>query len=355
MSKLTALTDFKKKFDIELEKYLNKAIKETAKNDSLMAETLRYIKKMMLAGGKRLRPALMYHGYLAAGGKEKKKILQATIGIELINTYFLIHDDIMDQDEKRHGMETIHLYYEKAGKKLIGKSDTKHFGNSMAIVAGDMINTLGNQAVCKSEFDLRVVVKALEKLQSIILTTIIGQSQDMIIEYRRQATEKEILKMYKNKTARYTVEGPLHLGAILAGANNSFLKKLSNYAIPAGIAFQIQDDTLGVIGDEEKTGKSVGSDIRQGKYTILVAKAFEKSDAKQKNILKNTLGKKNLTKKDLENFRNIIKETGSLDYAKELSLKLVLKAKKELAGIKMNKEAKIFLNDIADYMIQREL
>lgn len=355
MSKLTALADFKKKFDIELGKYLNKAIKETARIDKDMAGALSHVKKIVMAGGKRARPAFMYYGYLATGGKKKKEILQASVGIELIHMYFLIHDDIIDNDEKRHGIITTHNHYKNIGKNLLKNTNPEHFGASLAIIIGDTICALGNKIIADSRFDAKFIIKALSKLQNIIEMTVIGEANDVYIENRGKATVKEILKMYEYKTGKYSFEGPLHLGAILAGADNNFLKKLSNYAIPAGVAFQIQDDILGVIGDESKTGKAVGSDVRQGKYTILVAKAFEKSDAKQKNILKNTLGKKDLTKKDLENFRDVIMETGSLDYAKKLSLRLVLEAKRELAGIKMNKESKIFLNDIADYMIQREL
>ncbi len=161
--------------------------------------------------------------------------------------------------------------------------------------------------------------------------------------------------MYEYKTAKYTFEGPLHLGAILGGADDKFLNQLSQYAIPAGIAFQIQDDILGIFGDEKKTGKPVGSDIRQGKYTILVAKAFEKANPRQKKILARCLGNKNLTKKDIEDFRKVIIESGSLDYAKNLAMKLVWEAKKELEKIKMNSETKKFLRGIAEYMIKREL
>src|SRR4030042_6057598 len=112
------------------------------------------------------------------------------------------------------------------------------------------------------------------------------------MEYKKKTTEKEVLKMYEYKTAKYTIEGPLHLGAILAGADDKLLKTFSAYAIPVGIAFQIQDDILGLFGDEKKLGKPVGSDIRQGKFTILAAKAVEKASGKQKKIIKNILGKK---------------------------------------------------------------
>lgn len=355
MGKLDALSDFKKKIDVEIEKYLDQVIQETTKIDKDMAGALRHAKKIVMSGGKRARPAFMHYGYLAAGGKETEKMIKTSVSIELVHLFLLIHDDIIDKDGKRHGIITTHDYYKKIGKNFIKNTDPGHFGVSMAIIIGDMIGALGNQIIFNSGFNPKLIIEALSKLQGIISMTVVGESKDIHIENKGKATTKEILKMYEYKTAKYTFEGPLHLGAILAGADNKFLKKLSDYAIPAGIAFQIQDDILGVIGDEKKTGKPVGSDVRRGKYTILVAKAFERSNAKQKNILKNTLGKKDLTREDLDNFRNVIRETGSLDYAKNLSHELVLKAKRELQKIKINPEAKIFLNDIADYMIEREL
>lgn len=355
MGALDNLEKFKVKFDREIEKYLNAVIAEIDERDVFEAGLVSYVKKIILAGGKRLRPALMYYGYLAVGGKEKGKILRATVGIELVHAYLLIHDDIMDCDDKRHGLETIHCYYKRIGNKLNRSGDAKHFGNSIAIIAGDIIGALGNQTICKSEFNKEFIIKALTKLQSILSTTVIGQLQDILVEYKKKATEEEIWKMYENKTAKYTMEGPLHLGAILGGANDNFLRNLSKYAIPIGVAFQIQDDILGVFSSEKKMGKKIGSDIIGGKQTLLVVKAMERSNKNQERILKSVLGKQNLSVRDIQNFKKIIVDTGSLDYAKKLANKFILKAKKKLARIKMNKEAKIFLNDIADYMIQREL
>lgn len=355
MAKLEALTDFKKKIDPEIAGYFDQVIKESAKIDRSITEALRHSKKIIMSGGKRARAAFMYYGYLAAGGKELKKILKASISIELIHLYLLIHDDIIDCDGKRHGIVTLHEYYKKIGKRSFKNKDAQQFGISMAIITGDTINAIGNQIVLESGFDSKLILKASSVLQKIISMTVIGESQDIHIENRGKATVAEILKMYENKTAKYSFEGPLHLGAILGGANDEFLKRLSGYAIPAGIAFQIQDDILGIFGEESKTGKPVGSDIRQGKYTILVAKAFEKANLKQRKILNDALGNKYLTLGDIDDFRSVIIDTGALDYAKNLAMKLVIEAKKELEKIKMNSEAKKFLCDIADYMIQREL
>ena len=349
------LLDFKSKIDPEIEKYLNSTIAETRKKDLFISEALKYVKKMILAGGKRLRPALMYYSYIGAGGKDRKKILETAVSIELIHFFLLIHDDIIDKDSKRHGIDTMHFHYDKVGRLIFRRSNFGHFGNSMAIIIGDMVNALGNQILFNSKFDSNLVVKALIKLQRIVSNVGIGQSQDIYIEYRKKASEREALKMYENKTAKYTIEGPLQLGAILAGAKNELLNALSKYAVTVGVAFQIQDDILGIFGSEKKLGKSVGSDIKEGKQTLLVVKAREKADKSQLKRMNYLLGKQNLNHEEIEEFRSIIIDTGSLDYAKNFARKLVDKGKQALIGAKIEKESKKFLLGIADFMINREL
>lgn len=350
-----ALQNFKKKVDQEIAIYLDKTIKETKDRDVVMTDALRYVKNLTLAGGKRIRPALMYYGYIGAGGRENEKMIKTSVSIELVHMFLLIHDDVIDRDIERHGKDSINRKYEKLGARFFPGKDPKHFGNSMAIIVGDMISALGNQIIFDSGFNEKLVMKALSGLQSIISYTVIGEVKDFYIEYRSKATEKEVLEMYEYKTAKYTIEGPLHLGAILGGTSEKYLSAISKYSIPVGIAFQIQDDILGIFGDEKKLGKEVGSDIEEGKITILVVKAREKANREQKKILDEILGKKNLTVKEIESFRKVIRETGALEYAKELAFEYVKKGKKALNKIEMKKETKDFLLGMADYMIQREL
>lgn len=349
------LQGFKNKIDREIAVYLDKTIKETEKRDAVITDALRYVKKLTLAGGKRIRPALMYYGYIGAGGKEKEKMLKTAVSIELIHMFLLVHDDIMDRDCERHSMDTINMRYEKLGKKFFPEKDPKHFGNSMALTIGDMMAAIGNQIIFNSKFNEKMIMKALSKLQSIVSYTVIGQIKDFYIEYKGKATAKDVLEMYEYKSAKYTIEGPLHLGVILGGMEEKYLAEISKYAIPVGIAFQIQDDILGIFGNGKKMGKKVGSDIEEGKMTILVVKAREKASKEQRKLLDELLGRKNLTIKEIELFRKVIRETGSLEYAKNLSFEYIKKGKEALDKIGMKKESKDFLLGMADYMIQREV
>lgn len=349
------LQDFKKKIDREIIIYLDKTIKETRDRDVVITDALKYVKELTLAGGKRIRPALMYYGYVGAGGNEKAKMIKTSASIELVHMFLLIHDDVIDRDIERHGKDSINRKYEKLGMKFFPDKNPKHFGNSMAIIIGDMVAALGNQIIFNSGFNEKLIMKALSGLQSIISYTVIGQVKDLHIEYKNKASEKDVLDMYEYKTAKYTIEGPLHLGAILGGCKQDILKGISAYSIPVGIAFQIQDDILGIFGDEKKIGKEVGSDIEEGKVTILVMKAREKANREQKKMLNELLGKENLTLRETESFRKVIRETGSLEYAQKLSLNYIEKGKRALDKIEMKKETKDFLLGMADYMIQREV
>ncbi len=351
----TELGDFKKRVDGEIARYLDHAIKETSKHDPFMTEALRYVKRLVLAGGKRLRAAFMYYGYMAAGGTDRKRMLRAAVSIELVHIFLLIHDDIIDRDEKRHGIVTAHAHFRALAQKLFLHEDAAHFGNSMAIIVGDMVGALGNQIIFESGFPSEHVLCALSKLQEIISFTVVGEAQDILIEYKGKATESEILSMYEHKTARYTVDGPLQLGMLLAGGTRELSEALGRYAVPIGIAFQIQDDILGVFGSEEKLGKPVGSDIEEGKITLLVSRALELASKKEQAELLAILKKgEKLLVRDVERFREIITVSGALESSKETARTYIEAGKREILSLEFPTEAKNFLVGIAEYMMKRE-
>lgn len=348
------LQKLKKEVDREIEIYLNYVIEETEKTDFFVASTMRYFKKTILAGGKRIRPIMMYWGYIAAGGKDCKEIIKASISIELIHAFLLMHDDIIDRDDLRRGKKTVHAKYRDYHKRFLQGNDSDHFGISVSIVLGDLVYSLGNRVLFSSKFDSEIIVRALNKMQNIVGLTCIGEVQDVYMEYSKKTTEKDILSMYENKTARYTFDGPLKLGAMLAGANDRFCDQLSTFTIPVGVAFQVRDDILGVFGSEKKTGKPVGSDIAEGKKTLLVSRAYKKADGKQKKILNSLLGKKDLTKSDVVTFQNVLVETGAKTEAEEYMDKLISDAHTALEKANLPKDARAFLYSLASYLNNRE-
>ena len=349
------LQNYKNIVDRKLAVYFAKKIAEARKIDPLAVQAAKNIRDLTLAGGKRVRAAFMYWGYKAAGGRDDDKIIEASMSIELTNIFLLIHDDIIDRDDFRHGVPTIHKRYEKLARQFYKQTDPVHFGDSMALVVGDMAAAAGNEIIFNSKFSPERILKALDKLQNIVSVTVGGELMDVVLEARRKATEKEILKVHENKTAKYTVEGPLHLGALLAGADQKILSILSAYAIPVGIGFQIQDDILGVFGNEKKLGKPVGSDLRKGVQTLLVTKAIENGNRQQRSWIRSKMGNPEAGAQDLEIFKKIVTDTGSLEYSRGLSRKLLEQGKKAIEKSSLPKDAKDFMTGMADYLMNREV
>lgn len=347
------LQHFKNEFDQELASVLDEGIAEVKKHDHFVAETLMYFKKTILAGGKRVRPIMMQYGYLAAGGKKRKEIMRSSIGIEMIHAFLLMHDDIIDRDDMRHGELTMHAKYRKYGEKFLSQEEAKHFGVSVGIIIGDLVYSMGNRAFFASNFSPENIIRALTRSQEIVGMTGIGEMQDIYMEYRDKASEKAILSMYENKTARYTFEGPLHLGAILAGGSDALMEKMTAFSVPLGIAFQIQDDILGIFGDEKKLGKPVGSDIGEGKLTLLAIVARRRAKGKDKKDFERLLGKKNITKKDIERFQEILRVSGALAYVQKMMHKNLNIAREEIANAQFPHRSTAFFVGIIDHLAER--
>ncbi len=348
------LRDFKATFDPKLSAYFDARIVEVRAEDPLVAEALEHVKAMTLSGGKRLRPAFMLAGYQAAGGEDTERLINASIAVELIHMFLLIHDDIIDRDALRHGVPTLHERYATWGRERLGLTDPEHFGNSIALIVGDMLFALGNDVLFQSGFPHERVFAALSKTQKIVSYTGIGEASDIYLEYKKQATSQEVLKMYEQKTARYTFEGPLHLGALLAGAQSELLEQLSHYALPLGIAFQIQDDLLGVFGNEERIGKPLGSDIQEGKLTLLVTTVLEEAKSYSSELMDILRKGKALTRADIERFRMIVIESGAVERVKHLAKDSIERSKRSLGIGVLPGASQDFLFGVTDYMLNRE-
>jgi geranylgeranyl diphosphate synthase type I len=349
------LLEYKKTVDRQLARYFSRKLREMREFGFSARGAVKNIRDLTLAGGKRVRAAFMFYGYLAGGGREIEKIVEASMSIELTHIFLLIHDDIIDRDDFRHNVETVHKRYEKLARRFYRKTDAKHFGDSMAIVAGDIAAAFGNDIIFNSRFAPEKKQKALLRLQEIVVSTVSGEILDVVLEAKGKASEKEILEVHRNKTAKYTVEGPLHLGALLAGADEKTLRVLSEYAIPVGIAFQIQDDILGAFGNEKKLGKPVCSDLREGKQTLLIAKALEFGNRDDREYVKKILGNKDVSAGEIKRFRDIVRDTGSLAYSQNLAKKFVEDGKAAIAKSGFDGKVKDFLAGIADYIVNRDI
>lgn len=348
------LGEFKRRLDVEVGTYLDGVIQDVRKEDVFLAELLSRVKVFVLSGGKRLRGALLYYGYKLSGGGDDREILNACVGIELVHNFFLVHDDIMDRDDKRHGVNTLHREFSDLGGRFFPGKDSEHFGISMAITAGDLLGSMGSQKIFSLKFPADRIVRALSVLQGSISRTGLGQAMDVYMGYSGQATERSVLTMYQNKTARYTFECPLYLGGILAGANEKTLELFSRYALPLGIAFQLRDDILGVFGDTRRTGKSSGSDISEGKMTLLLVKALELGTQEDRKELLSYIGREDISTEIIQRVREILKNSGAFSYVQQLEEKYLQE------GLSFAQEfpdecpeAKGFLVGVAEFLKER--
>ncbi len=274
-------------------------------------------------GGKFLRACLIALGYQSFG-KDDDSYLPLGIALELFQTSILIHDDIIDKADKRRGMDTIPVRYQKLYSDQIKGDgsfiDKRHdIGTSMALCLGDMGFYLALQVIAQNYKDNENLGRVLEYYNSVAIKTCEGEMVDVILPFYEEFygsegdLENHVMEIYKLKTAWYSVVGPYCLGAILGGLDDEKVHKLEDALINLGIAFQIKDDLLGIYGDEKHIGKSVTSDVSEFKQTILYAYAI---NSEYKDELLRYYGKE-IEKADMAKVQDIFSKSGAYDYAEK--------------------------------------
>ena len=355
-----------KYWDEEIEKGFgfNKTQKE------LVEKMIRHAQEHNLRSAKRVRASFVIYGYLL--GKELKnsrtqefkteieKVWRVAEGVELVHTALLMHDDFMDQDKVRRGQPTTQEYF--------GKDDS-HYGEAMAVCVGDAVLCLGYERVLTAGFEGEKTQKVMKQLLRGIAQTAFGQAYDVSLAKILSVTDptspdglrgagEKVMSLHRAKTALYTYENPLLMGGILADLTEPVLKILSEYSLQGGVAFQLQDDILGLYGDEDKTGKSSNSDLLQGKVTLLIVKVLEKGTEDQKRAVMRVWGKQVAKKGDIQRAKEAIKESGAYEYSVKVAREMAEKAAVTAMGLRkfdLNTEAIDFLEGIERYMVDREV
>jgi len=343
---------YTKEIDKFLASFFQQKIKEAEKIDPIVADFWEKIKNF-IEGGKRVRGSLVKLGYECFKKSDGKKLLPVSAALEITQGAILIHDDIIDQGDLRHNHPTVHKQYEAYHQKNYQKGSSKQYGESMAIVAGivgyygalDLINEI--------KFLAELKLKVINHLASFMLKTGYGEGLDVDLSYRAKMAENDVLKIHTYKTSYYTLVGPLKIGGILAGAGENQLKKFEDYGLPVGIAYQLQDDILGIFGEEKELGKLIGNDIKEGKNTILFTQAIKMGTPKQRQRLNTLWGKKDISLEEIKEAREIIKETSSLEYSQKMALQLAAKGKKAVSKITKDKNIQEVFSSLADFVISR--
>ncbi len=228
----------------------------------------------------------------------------------------------------------------------------------MAVNIGDAVLCLGYERILMSGFDGETIKNVMKQMLRGIAKTAFGQAYDVSLPRLGELTEEKVMSLHKAKTAIYTYENPLLIGGILAGLSEEPLSVLHEYAMDGGVAFQLQDDILGVYGDEEKTGKSADSDLLQGKVTLLIVKVMEMGSKEQIETVEKVWGKQVAQDVDIDLAKKAIKESGSYLYSVETARKLAEMSAETAAKLRkldLNIEAIDYLEGIARYMVEREM
>jgi geranylgeranyl diphosphate synthase, type I len=325
----------------------------------------------LLAGGKRLRPAFCYWGWRGAGGPDCPEIIKAAAALELLHAGALVHDDLMDASDTRRGQPSVHRQFEArhAGRGWHGSAAA--FGMGVAILLGDLLICWTDEMFHASGLPPDALRRGRPVLDRMRTEVFAGQYLDLLGQAIGDETAAGALRVVEFKTAKYTIERPLHLGAALAGAgpagaddapraggaltgdggtageDGSLTAAYTAYGLPLGIAFQLRDDILGVFGDPAQTGKPAGDDVREGKRTVLLAIARSRATAGQAEVIDRYLGDPLLDEAGTAEVRAAIAGTGAVAECERMIGRHVSEAIAALEGAPMTGEAREALAELA--------
>jgi geranylgeranyl diphosphate synthase, type I len=267
-----------------------------------------------VGGGKRLRPAFAYWGWRAAGGNPAKAtaLLTATAAIELVHASALVHDDVMDDSATRRGAPAAHRRLRDLRLPAADAARAARFGRSGAILLGDLLLSWSDELLWSSGLNPKQLARGRVYFDRLRTEVVAGQYLDVLAQTGPNTTAADAMRVVRYKSAKYTIERPLQFGAAIAKADLRLLTALSTYGIPLGEAFQLRDDVLGVFGEESLTGKPTGDDIREGKRTLLMARAFTKATPRQADVLRRHLGQADVDLAGISAVRQVLRDSGAL-------------------------------------------
>lgn len=313
--------------------------------------------------GKRLRPAVLLLACGAVGGNEEKA-LPAAAAVEMFHTWTLVHDDLIDNDDKRRGGWTVHAQSSRMAKQQMNYTDyqAKDYGRDIAVLTGDIQQGWAVSLLCdcslKGDVNPQVTLTLIRMLESYVLNVLVsGETLD--IQFAKQPIEslesEQIVDMLWRKTGalyEYSAKAGAMIGLDTTDAEDKRVVALSNFTSKCGTAFQLQDDILGIIGDEKQLGKPVGSDIKEGKRTTIIYYAFKNASPQQKTKLQGILGSQRATKEEIDEVIQLLLELGGISETKSMAQQIIQGARPELDVLPDSRYKELLLA-WADFMISR--
>ena len=344
MSAPAFLEDVAKRVDERIEDLL---VAETARWQAVdvdLVAPLGALHDLVMAGGKRLRPAFCQCAYVGAGGNaEDPLVVDAGAALELLHTFALVHDDIMDGSARRRGLPTIHRLFEDAHGVDRWRGEARRFGEGVAILVGDLAFVYADLLMADAP------AAAVEVFTELRLEVNIGQYLDLVGTARGDVGLDQARRIARYKSGKYTIERPLHLGAAMAGRLDELRAPLSAYGEPLGEAFQLRDDLLGVFGDTALTGKPVGEDLREGKPTALLAWATRAGA----DLVGHRVGSADLDDDEIARLQALLEDTGARGQVERTVDELTNQALAALDGLDLDDEAVSRLAELARFVAGR--
>jgi geranylgeranyl diphosphate synthase type I len=320
--------------------------------DRDLTEPLAVLRRLVDAGGKRLRPAFCHWAFVGAGGDpDDPRVVDAGAAFEMLHAFALVHDDVMDGSETRRGEPAAHVRFAATHRAAGWRGESRRFGEGAAVLAGDLAHVYADVLLGDVPADVAGVWHALR------LELDVGQYLDLIGTARgeRDPTVARRISLYKS--GRYTVERPLHLGAALAGRLPDLRDALSAYGVPVGEAFQLRDDVLGVFGDPSRTRKPIGEDLREGKPTPLLAAtvARTRADGDRDALARlDRVGAGDMTADDVAAVQRTIVDSGALAEIEDDIERLTARAVDAIDAAEVTPAAREELVDLARYVAARD-
>ncbi len=353
VSESGSLTRFREWIEPQLLGWLDHKAKEFVGPAAEAAELTSRLREFVDRGGKRLRPALVFFAYRGCGGEDQEAILPLAMSTELLHTYLLIHDDIMDGAAVRRGGPTAHRLFAADHRDQRWAGSSERHGESVAILLGDLAHSYAVELFleARSRFAARPLSDCFTAMcQEVVL----GQYLEMTAPHRENPSKEELLEVLRLKSGRYSVERPIALGALAAGARDQVLERLTAYGEALGEAFQLKDDLLGVFGVSDTVGKSVDSDIAEGKLTVLVQQALERSDDRGRALLRATLGNRTANDDELRQARAVVVASGARAEVERMIESRLERAARALDGVELTSDAATFFVGLITFLRERE-
>jgi geranylgeranyl diphosphate synthase type I len=290
------------------------------------------IARLIRSGGKRFRPAFCYWGWRAAGGDHRTEAVRAAASLELLHTFAIVHDDIMDSSEERRGVPTAHV----------------RCGLNVALLVGDLALVLADALFVGSGFGAPDITRAFEWYSRMRQQVIAGQYLDLELSHDAVVSEARARWVAVLKSGRYSVEHPLAIGASLRGASDDLLERIERFGAPLGEAFQLRDDLLGTFGDRVSVGKPVDSDIREGKRHVLYAKAVAALPEGDRRFLLARWGAgADLSEEEVARLRDVLESSGARAATEGLVSRLTARALEALHDLALPPDVHDALEDLA--------